>query len=89
VVDVVRRITDIMLAAQHGATSCPRNAVVSSAGTIAARRHGPSMPPASSGDFTIDKPMEMQNHRAICTVRAPNSSGSAAEAHVLGALTFL
>jgi len=36
----------------------------SSAGTMAARRHGATMP-ASSGDFTIEKPMETQNHRAI------------------------
>jgi len=37
-----------------------------SAGTMAARRHGATMPmPASSGDFPIEKPMEMQNHRAI------------------------
>jgi len=36
----------------------------SAGGTMAARRHGATMP-ASSGDFTIEKPMEMQNHHAI------------------------
>jgi len=37
----------------------------SSAGTMAARRHGATMP-ASNGDFPIKEPMEMQNYRAIC-----------------------
>jgi len=63
-------VADVVLAAEHGATSCSREAVwemgASSAGTMttAARRHGPTMP-ASSGDFTIEMPMKMQNYRVI------------------------
>jgi len=45
----------------------------SSAGTMAARRHGAIMPASSgSGDFPIEKPMEMQNHRV--RAEAPSSS---------------